>query len=403
MVQASNEQQEFIIELLDENSVYDIFCFMESKNKENFEELTKEEADDLIQHILQNEQEIHKKSDYFLDVIDDDYIGKVERIQSKLFHLPIPLRTIDFRFCLVRKRQKKAFEKGWQESANYSWNSPILQTHLGNNGNYGVIGGYGGLVIIDIDNENYIDSIKNTLPPTFTVKTKKGVHLYFAISDGEIPSKVLKDIETGENVGDVKGGGKKRPKSRGYVVGPGSIHPSGQKYELIANRNVHKIKAEELLNKLNAIGISFGTKHVAKKGTALRPTQGNNKTQITTEGVEFNDPPYLQYLPLWYRTHHRKQNGEILRKQDGMIVHLRICATLKKFCGDQWKDYAHDLTNWMFQDEYDFEKTEYQLDRIKEKFFFRSKDYFFYGDLQPDLDYLTGEERRDMIKRFSAT
>jgi len=43
---------------------------------------------------------------------------------------------------------KRAFEKDWQETANYQYDDPKLATHRGN---YGVCGGYGDLHILDSD------------------------------------------------------------------------------------------------------------------------------------------------------------------------------------------------------------------------------------------------------------
>ncbi len=55
------------------------------------------------------------------------------------------------------------------------------------------------------------------LPPTLTVTTGRGKHLYF---EGDAPGAVL-----GEKL-DFKGHG-------GYVLGPPSIHPSGRRYTFL--------------------------------------------------------------------------------------------------------------------------------------------------------------------------
>ena len=51
-------------------------------------------------------------------------------------------------------------------------------------GNYGILGGYGDLIIIDADDEGLSQVIKEGLPNTFTVKTPlKGCHFYFYCKD----------------------------------------------------------------------------------------------------------------------------------------------------------------------------------------------------------------------------
>lgn len=84
-----------------------------------------------------------------------------------------------------------------------------------------ITGKVSGLVVLDIDGPEGVEALKGKhLPPTRIAKTGKGLHYYF---------KMPPDRSVGNSVGvfpkvDIRGEG-------GYVVAPGSVHPSGARYE----------------------------------------------------------------------------------------------------------------------------------------------------------------------------
>ncbi len=93
--------------------------------------------------------------------------------------------------------------------------------------NLGVDCGRSRLLVLDEDSPGELDrlcaDLEVSLPATFTVSTGKGAHLYFLQPD---------NLPFGNGVGrlagyriDVRGRG-------GYVVGPGSVHQSGRRYEV---------------------------------------------------------------------------------------------------------------------------------------------------------------------------
>lgn len=92
------------------------------------------------------------------------------------------------------------------------------------NYNIGVIcGSPSGIVVLDVDSpdaQELVDGLN--LPATPTVRTARGVHYYFRSRAYEIRNSVR---VAGAKL-DVRGDG-------GYVVGPGSIHPTGARYEWI--------------------------------------------------------------------------------------------------------------------------------------------------------------------------
>lgn len=100
----------------------------------------------------------------------------------------------------------------------------------GHEANYGVAGGPSNITIVDVDKgipnatalKNWMDAVG--LPETFTVQTGRdgefGAHLYYSGAVKTTPYQIE------GVVGELRGNGA-------YVVGPGSIHPSGKKYTII--------------------------------------------------------------------------------------------------------------------------------------------------------------------------
>lgn len=86
--------------------------------------------------------------------------------------------------------------------------------------NIGLACGPAGLLVVDEDRpsafEAYAQSIGETVPPTFTVRTGRGRHFYFR-QDGSLGNK--EGALTGRGI-NLRGAG-------GYVVAPGSRHESG--------------------------------------------------------------------------------------------------------------------------------------------------------------------------------
>ena len=110
------------------------------------------------------------------------------------------------------------------------FNNLKLIQHLNNGGNYGVRGGgVKNLIIVDFDNENVqIEALKK-LPETFTTKTGSGLlHKYFFSNQSESFKIFSENMDT---FADIQGEGKQ-------VVGAGSIHPNGNSYKLIEDKEI---------------------------------------------------------------------------------------------------------------------------------------------------------------------
>jgi len=137
-------------------------------------------------------------------------------------------------FCRLKKGTKKPFEKDWTKKP-YSYEEII---NFLPDENYGVLCGYGGLIVIDADDENLQERVKEKLPRTFRVKTGGGgTHNYFFCPECE--KKIILEID-GKHYGEVQSFGSQ-------VVGPNSIQPNGGKYEVINCEEIVKVGYDELI------------------------------------------------------------------------------------------------------------------------------------------------------------
>lgn len=196
--------------------------------------------------------------------------------------IPPQLKKDEFRFVLIEGRQKRPFEKKWQESSNYRYDDMKLVKHLENGGNYGVACGYGNLVVIDADRREVVDALSKHLPKTFTVRTGGGgLHFYYICKDLDKPIR-LSQAEAG-NLGDVQYKGKQ-------VVGPGSIHPNGDEYEVEIEREIAEVRASEIkfaLRKWTKDRISKGKSRKKADERDLLITDVVDTSSLKKSGDEF--------------------------------------------------------------------------------------------------------------------
>ncbi len=162
--------------------------------------------------------------------------------QTKMvIEIPKQLQKEEFRFLLLKKGAKEPIETDWSKSANYKFDEPKLLDHLNNNNNYGIIGGYGNLILVDADSKEINDIAKNKLPETFTIKTgnlDKYKYHYLFICNKKIKPIRLSEKGVGD-LGDIRSVGQ-------YVVAANSVHPSGNKYEVIKDLPIMKITEEKV-------------------------------------------------------------------------------------------------------------------------------------------------------------
>lgn len=166
--------------------------------------------------------------------------------------IPEQLRRSDMRFILVPPARKGAMERRWEAEANYPPDQVNLVSHLKRGGNYGTFPASGSsVVIIDADEFGRVNELGalDGFPETFTVESgsstaeHRKAHLYYEIDGPPLVGKrPFLDPETGEHLGEVFA---QHPETaKGYVVGPGCLHPSGERYRIVADLPIARISPE---------------------------------------------------------------------------------------------------------------------------------------------------------------
>ena len=182
---------------------------------------------------------------------------------------------------------------------NYPHDSPELLQHLQRGGNFGVINGTGpsgaGLVTLDADDLPRLRELIDfsLLPPTLEAGRRgedgepipERRHYHF-LSD--LAGKhILRDPVTDKDLGDLRGSG-------GYqVVGPGSLHHSGARVEVLEDRPLAEISGEELLRILAPV---LGTSRLEADRAKLEGLRGKRRPPTETDKDPFADVSILDVI-----------------------------------------------------------------------------------------------------------
>lgn len=159
--------------------------------------------------------------------------------------IPNQLKKDGIQFCKVMSKSKRPYEKDWVNKG-YSYEEIDTST-----GNYGVLGGFGDLIIIDSDTQELQEAVENKLPKTFRVRTGSGgCHDYYFCKG---LSKKLVLTKDGKHYGEVQSFGTQ-------VVGPGSTHPNGNKYEIEQDLEIVEIKLPDLIEFVKPFTDEFNKK-----------------------------------------------------------------------------------------------------------------------------------------------
>lgn len=134
-------------------------------------------------------------------------------------------------------RSKTPMLPTWREYQNRLPTTTEYQSWFATDwNNYAVVCGWDNLVVIDFDNIEYFNLWSLVEPElsssAFKVQTRKGMHVYVRTE-----SPVANDKRISRSAGiDIQAQGK-------YVVGPGSVHPSGTQYVAIGEMNFPMVES----------------------------------------------------------------------------------------------------------------------------------------------------------------
>lgn len=190
------------------------------------------------------------------------------------------LREETFRFVPILNGHKKPEGKSWSTKANYPFSHPVLAGYLAQGHNYGVLTGVGGLVVLDVDDLPRLEALGtiDKLPETFIVRTGRGgLHFYFICP--ELKDKIiLEDPEMQDIEGDPLHLGELQALGQ-QVVGPGSIHPNGNRYEVVKDLPIVHITKNDLLQILAPL----------KQTNASEAKQAHSARRRTAGGSSLGD------------------------------------------------------------------------------------------------------------------
>lgn len=149
------------------------------------------------------------------------------------------LKVQKSRFIRVKPNSKVPKDVDWQNTKNFIITDPILTNWISEGNNYGIACGYGNVLVIDADTKEIIDKVERAgFGDTFVVKTGSGGRHYYYIVDSFPKTHPLNKGK--ENVGHLRWIG-------GQVVGPGSTHPNGNKYEVLKDSPIKEVSGASII------------------------------------------------------------------------------------------------------------------------------------------------------------
>lgn len=199
---------------------------------------------------------------------EPEWAERAERCPSKpnwVDKVPHLLWQLGEKFFPIPPRRK-----GWDyphhfKGYRYHPTSEVLNAYLETGFGYGIVCG-GDLAVVDIDERAFEDQIKASLPDTALQITgsREGTHLFFKCP-GLNTRQILYYEDTHEcsndehtcwededgvcrRMSDWSHLGEIKCDPHGYVIGPGSVHPSGEKYGPLEGDSIVRISKEDLLD-----------------------------------------------------------------------------------------------------------------------------------------------------------
>ncbi len=199
--------------------------------------------------------------------------------ERALQRIPARLQEPSFRFAVILNGHKSPIGKDWNgpNGKNYAYGHAVMAGYLAEGHNYGVLTGIGDLVVLDVDDVARLQAlgIIDQLPSTFTVKTGRGGLHYYLICNDLKDKIILEDPELKDSEGDPLHLGEVQAIGQ-QVVGPGSTHPNGNRYEVIKDIPIAVISKEELLTILSPLKKVITGDEKQKRTTKKRSSGGSS-------------------------------------------------------------------------------------------------------------------------------
>lgn len=149
--------------------------------------------------------------------------------------IPNQLRRKEFRFIKIKPGTKIPYEPEWQTKNNYTHEEA---DKLGEQ-SYGVVTGYGNLIVVDFDDAKLQEELLPKLRETFTVKSGgRGLYHLYYISDKEPKSRGFKGADLKGIGGQVIGAGSKIRREDGSIG----------EYEVVTDIGISSVPYDDLIS-----------------------------------------------------------------------------------------------------------------------------------------------------------
>lgn len=163
-----------------------------------------------------------------------------------MLEIPMQLQNKKIRLIKINSNTKAPIEADWANGGNYRYTESEFKNYLKTAKSYGVACGFGNLVIVDIENiedKSVANLVMNhKFPATFTVQTGGGGwHLYYYVSGFNSRVRLTKK---GKHYGEIQAKGNQ-------CIGPGSLHPTGNRYTILNDSEIKTIPKDTLLSILS--------------------------------------------------------------------------------------------------------------------------------------------------------
>lgn len=158
--------------------------------------------------------------------------------------IPTKLWELGEVFFPIRRRRK-----GWnyphhQQESRFKPTDEKFNAYIEAGCGYGIACA-DDLVVVDADAPYFVEVFKDELPETLWQITgsRTGAHFFLKCPDLKTRQTLyFKILDCWSHIGEVKAD------PHGYVVGPGSIHPSGNKYGPLEGDSIAEISKDELMD-----------------------------------------------------------------------------------------------------------------------------------------------------------
>jgi len=228
--------------------------------------------------------------------------------------------------------------KGWNyphhmQSKRFSADSEVLNGYFEPGWGYGIACA-NSLAVVDIDEKEYSEYITSELPRTAYQVTgsREGLHLFYKVPGLDQRQNLVLQASTrtpviaegyGIESDESKHIGEVKCDPHGYVVGPGSLHPSGNRYGPLNGGSITEINKQDFLRALRPLIYDSGDSSWHSESSNWSEEHSGEGGEITSDYdfYELGGDDVLPWLEPQKRVSHPVHGSEtgtnFMKNKDG--------------------------------------------------------------------------------------